>query len=739
MEGFYYTFSIAKSYSKNLEYSRGMLLYGPPGTGKTTLTDKLPSIIGLTPISYPLCAAEVNRSLVGQTEKLLLELFARARKVPYLLCAISIDEIDGLAPKRDEKSSQHKGDVLAVLLSLIGGIKDVKNIVVLASTNRLNMMDEAFRRRMSGQFFVGRPSPEARRIMLNRADKTFFDKEMVEQAVMITSNFSGAALKMFISDVICEAKMMGRELLYEEIAEVAKRNSNRFNIKLGNYSLPELFSLHRSNESILNMKFLESIEEKVGLITFERQMVFVSHIRSRKQFLDSKMPNSIEIVKKLIFLENNCKDFYTLFAYFNQKLNGNKKIKAEKLTLMEVDDIKNQNHIQFYFRSKIREITDLANKTKDILILVFWDEIFGDDQKKISSTTENIIKEFLSQPKEKVIHFFTISSPASFNRIKKMLNWSNHPEYVKERLAYTGRIMVDLSDEVQEIRYELESNNKEEYRLLCEPLFLTKRAWNSRVIIPALAEFASKRGIDFILLMDQDFLLSNNAFDETKVKENINEKMQEFNNYEKSMLIIDFDSLVGVSRSVSNSNMGPSTSFSVSDPRIYNLILHYATALPQISDKTEYWVAVIVKNAESARFVNQDIHFPKTEKYMENEEKEEEKKMERKCLRCSKNYTEEKNEIDSCSYHINALIQSRPADSRLLMVEEVNKKIFNNNLKNDGNQIKDLQFVYLCCNNPLNSQGCRSGRHSDDNKSVKFEEEQKFNEYSKKIQDCGKK
>ena len=127
-----------------------MLLYGPPGTGKTTLTDTLPSIIGLTPICNPICSAELNRSLVGQTEKVIIDMVNRARYVPYLLCCVSIDEIDGLAPKRDDKQGASKIDALAVLLSVIGGIKDVPNLIFVSSTNRINSMDDAFKRRMSG-------------------------------------------------------------------------------------------------------------------------------------------------------------------------------------------------------------------------------------------------------------------------------------------------------------------------------------------------------------------------------------------------------------------------------------------------------------------------------------------------------------------------------------------------------------------------------------------------------------
>jgi hypothetical protein len=54
--------------------------------------------IGLTEVVQPLAAAEVNRSLVGQTERILLDLCNRARRVPHLLCCISIDEIGKCRP-----------------------------------------------------------------------------------------------------------------------------------------------------------------------------------------------------------------------------------------------------------------------------------------------------------------------------------------------------------------------------------------------------------------------------------------------------------------------------------------------------------------------------------------------------------------------------------------------------------------------------------------------------------------
>jgi SpoVK/Ycf46/Vps4 family AAA+-type ATPase len=81
-----------------------------------------------------------------------------------MIVALSIDEIDGLAPSRQGPSaSGGKIDMISVLLSIIGGNKDTRNLVLFGATNRYESMDEAFLRRMNIKLFVGRPSAEARK------------------------------------------------------------------------------------------------------------------------------------------------------------------------------------------------------------------------------------------------------------------------------------------------------------------------------------------------------------------------------------------------------------------------------------------------------------------------------------------------------------------------------------------------------------------------------------------------
>jgi transitional endoplasmic reticulum ATPase len=165
------------------------------GTGKSEIMSKLSTKLGVAMVGPPLAAGELNRPLVGESERVIIALASRCHRVPYAMCCLSIDEIDSLAPKRDEDSSEGKVDKISVLLSLIDGIKDVPNLMIFCATNRLNMMDEAFLRRMSGKFFVGRPSSEARRKILAEIPKWALELDLIDELALASTNFSGAACK----------------------------------------------------------------------------------------------------------------------------------------------------------------------------------------------------------------------------------------------------------------------------------------------------------------------------------------------------------------------------------------------------------------------------------------------------------------------------------------------------------------------------------------------------------------
>jgi SpoVK/Ycf46/Vps4 family AAA+-type ATPase len=96
-----------------------------------------------------MAAGEFQRGIVGDSEKMLVALANRAKLIPWEMCVLMIDEIDSLAPNRNDPSNKGKStDLLGVFLSVLDGAKKTKNLKIIASTNLRDKMDDAFMRRM---------------------------------------------------------------------------------------------------------------------------------------------------------------------------------------------------------------------------------------------------------------------------------------------------------------------------------------------------------------------------------------------------------------------------------------------------------------------------------------------------------------------------------------------------------------------------------------------------------------
>ncbi|CAF1493316.1 unnamed protein product [Rotaria sordida] len=130
------------------------------GRGKSELLKRAAIFAGITMTTTPLAAGELNRPYVGETERLLVDIMYHANTIPYLICAVAIDEIDGLVPKRDNNAQQSKVNGISVLLSHIEGVKNIPNLIVFGAANRCNVMGEAFLRRMQVKCFVSQPLPQ---------------------------------------------------------------------------------------------------------------------------------------------------------------------------------------------------------------------------------------------------------------------------------------------------------------------------------------------------------------------------------------------------------------------------------------------------------------------------------------------------------------------------------------------------------------------------------------------------
>jgi len=125
-----------------VEPHSGVLLYGPPGCGKTLLAKVLATESDAN--MYSINGPEIMNKYYGETEARLREIFKEAKDNSPSI--IFIDEIDAIAPKREEVFGDVEKRVVAQLLALMDGLTDRGNVVVLGATNRPDSVDPALRR-----------------------------------------------------------------------------------------------------------------------------------------------------------------------------------------------------------------------------------------------------------------------------------------------------------------------------------------------------------------------------------------------------------------------------------------------------------------------------------------------------------------------------------------------------------------------------------------------------------------
>ena len=125
-----------------IEAPKGVLLHGPPGTGKTLLAKAVANESNSHFIS--ISGPEIMSKFYGESEARLREIFKEAKeKAPSIMF---VDEIDSIAPKREEVTGEVERRVVSQLLSLMDGLEARGKVIVMAATNRPNAIDQALRR-----------------------------------------------------------------------------------------------------------------------------------------------------------------------------------------------------------------------------------------------------------------------------------------------------------------------------------------------------------------------------------------------------------------------------------------------------------------------------------------------------------------------------------------------------------------------------------------------------------------
>jgi transitional endoplasmic reticulum ATPase len=143
-----------------VEAPKGVLLHGPPGTGKTLLAKAVANETNAN--FYTIGGPEIMSKFYGESEEKLRNVFEQAEKnAPSI---IFIDEIDSIAPKREEVTGEVERRIVAQLLSLMDGMSSRGKVVVIGATNRVNAVDPALRRpgRFDREIEIGVPDRNGR-------------------------------------------------------------------------------------------------------------------------------------------------------------------------------------------------------------------------------------------------------------------------------------------------------------------------------------------------------------------------------------------------------------------------------------------------------------------------------------------------------------------------------------------------------------------------------------------------
>ncbi len=176
---------------------KGVLLYGPPGTGKTLIAKAVANESNAS--FYAINGPEIMSKFYGQSEQRLREIFQNAQKnAPSI---IFIDELDSIAPKREEVMGEVERRVVAQLLTLMDGLRKREHVIVIGATNRVDAIDPALRRpgRFDREIEIGIPDKKGRKEILQihtRGMPINKEKrdEILEHLAEITHGFVGADL-----------------------------------------------------------------------------------------------------------------------------------------------------------------------------------------------------------------------------------------------------------------------------------------------------------------------------------------------------------------------------------------------------------------------------------------------------------------------------------------------------------------------------------------------------------------
>jgi len=312
----------------DIRLPKGILLVGPPGVGKTYVAKAVAGEAGV-PFFYQ-SGANIVEIYVGMGAKRVHELFQAAkRSAPSI---IFIDEIDAVGKSRGKIGNDEREATLNQLLTEMDGFESSSGVIVMAATNRMEMLDSALLRpgRFDRRVHISLPEREDRRRILELYLRRKPHRVDLERLAHATVGFSAAALSTLVNEAALHALREGRKEIFDEDFEAVREQVISGKRKILSFSEEErkIQAVYQSGKALV-ATWLDVPYEKIGIVTtrlqeadreiasrtdrLNRIKVFLAGSVATRMVFDEQFSNAAEDLaraqreaKRMIFEEGMC-------------------------------------------------------------------------------------------------------------------------------------------------------------------------------------------------------------------------------------------------------------------------------------------------------------------------------------------------------------------------------------------------------------------------------------------------